>query len=254
MKLNILENLHLACFNWGWGNSCGCNPCCRGPQGPQGPWGPQGFRGPTGPTGPAGATGQNGAIGPTGANGATGATGIAGPTGADGIAGAGAIIPLASNTAVTITSLAGGLVGLPAFIGFGNSINGINTLTNTIDLLGLLNMSFQVPRNGTITSIHGFFSVAAGISLIGGAANILVSLYESTTPDDDFTLIPGSTFQLTPSLGGVISIGDIAYGSTTVSIPVTAGTRLLYVVSMDLSGLTIATILTGYVSGGIAIS
>lgn len=137
-----------------FGNNCNCNRCnntptvIRGPRGPIGPSGPQGARGPqgpqgaTGPAGPTGATGATGAVGPQGpigpvgpqgpqgATGATGATGAVGPQGPVGPAGindaiyaqssvatvaAGAIIPLALNTATpnTTFSVSDNAVNLP---------------------------------------------------------------------------------------------------------------------------------------------
>ena len=63
---------------------------------------------------------------------------------------------------VSLTTIAGGLVGLPGFIGFGNSAPGLTALGATIDLTGtsglsLLNFAYSIPRAGTITAIDASF-------------------------------------------------------------------------------------------------
>ncbi|WP_304441266.1 hypothetical protein [Cellulosilyticum sp. I15G10I2] len=98
-----------------------------------------------------------GPTGSTGLAGATGPTGFTGPTGDTGPIGAGAIIPFASGLPVAITTIAEGLVGTPAFIGFGSSGESVTVLGASIDLTGgpglLTNLAFSVPRDGTIISI-----------------------------------------------------------------------------------------------------
>ena len=83
--------------------------------------------------------------------GATGATGPEGPPGAS------AIIPYSSGSPVTLTSLVGGLVGLPAFVGFGSSAQGIDALGATINLEGtvssaLTRLTLHSPYRGTALS------------------------------------------------------------------------------------------------------
>jgi len=260
-----------------------------GPTGPTGATGVQGPLGLTGSTGATGATGADGAAGAVGAVGATGTTGDIGPTGATGIigdvgatgatgitgdvgatgatgatgptgaTGSSAIIPFSSGLPVTLTTLVGGVVGLPAVVGFGSSAELATVLGATIDLTGaagtLLNFGWSVPRNGTITDINAFFSVTAGVSLGVGTIAIHAQLYESTAPNNTFTPLVGTTVVLAPALGPVISIGGIATGSATgLAIPVVKGSRLLLVFSANPSGITLAQTLGGYASAGIAIS
>ena len=262
-----------------------------GPTGSTGPTGPTGATGATGPTGPTGATGEDGATGPTGptgstgatgstgptgtngangdrgptgptgitgATGATGATGSTGPTGSTGAAGASAIIPFASGLPVSLTTIAGGLVGTPAFIGFGSSAPGISIIGNTIDLTNpsgtLTNFAFTMPRDGVITSIDVFFSTTAALSLVGSTITIEAKLYESIAPNNTMTVVPGTTVTLTPSLTGVISIGTISKGILTgLNINVPAGTRLMLVLTARASGLSLVNTVAGYVSAGVAI-
>ena len=229
-----------------------------GEDGATGPTGPTGATGATGPTGPTGATGEDGATGPTGPTGSTGATGSTGPTGSTGAAGASAIIPFASGLPVSLTTIAGGLVGTPAFIGFGSSAPGISIIGNTIDLTNpsgtLTNFAFTMPRDGVITSIDVFFSTTAALSLVGSTITIEAKLYESIAPNNTMTVVPGTTVTLTPSLTGVISIGTISKGILTgLNINVPAGTRLMLVLTARASGLSLVNTVAGYVSAGVAI-
>ena len=232
-----------------------------GPTGPTGSTGATGSTGPTGATGEDGATGATGPTGPTGAtgeDGATGATGSTGPTGSTGAAGASAIIPFASGLPVSLTTIAGGLVGTPAFIGFGSSAPGISIIGNTIDLTNpsgtLTNFAFTMPRDGVITSIDVFFSTTAALSLVGSTITIEAKLYESIAPNNTMTVVPGTTVTLTPSLTGVISIGTISKGILTgLNINVPAGTRLMLVLTARASGLSLVNTVAGYVSAGVAI-
>ena len=141
----------------------------------------------TGPTGPTGATGDSGPEGIIGVTGVTGATGV---TGVTGLSGASAIIPFASGGPVALTTIAGGLVGNVSGIGFGS--NATYSLTaGDINLAGLSNMSFSVPRNGTITDITAYFSTSAALALVGSTVTITAQVYESATPNDTFIPVAG---------------------------------------------------------------
>lgn len=191
--------------------------------------------------------------------GATGPTGDTGPTGPTGTPGNGAIIPFASGLPVAPTSLVLGLAGLPALVGFGTSTVLATALGSTINLTGgtgvLANLAFSVPRDGTITSIAAYFSVVVGLTLLGTTITVHAQLYSSPTPDNTFSPIAGAIVDLSPTIGGIISIGDITSGITSgLSIPVTTGTRLLMVFTITSSGVSLANTLTGYASAGVNIS
>jgi len=191
---------------------------------------------------------QQGATGPTGATGATGPRGIPGPTGN------GAIIPYASGAPITMTSVTGGLVGIPAFVGFGSSGVGITVLGPTIDLTNVTNFAFSVPRDGTITSIAAFFSTTAELSLVGSTVTITAQLYSSTAPDNTFSPVAGTVVTLAPALTGVLAVGTISTGALTgLTIPVTAETRLLMVFSITATGTSLINSVLGYASAGVTI-
>lgn len=206
---------------------CQLQKCCEENQGIVGPPGPPGPTGPAGPRGPAG------------------------------IPGAGAIIPIASGLPVTLTTVVGGLANTSAVAGFGASTSGIIISGGIIslDVLGI-SYAYSEPRDGTITALAAYFSTTAALSLVGTTVAITVSLWSSPTPNDDFTLVPGASLTLTPTLTGVLSVGTISSGLLTgLTIPITAQTRLLLVVSSNVvAGTDIVTSILGSLSAGIAIS
>ncbi|WP_407926811.1 exosporium glycoprotein BclB-related protein [Caproicibacter fermentans] len=227
-----------------------------GPTGPTGPTGAAGLSvtGPTGPTGPTGAAGLS-VTGPTGPTGPTGTAGLSvtGPTGPTGAAGAGAIIPFASGTPTSLTTVAGGLVGTLGLIGFGLNAPGVLAL-GVIDLSGLTNFAFSMPRDGVINSVAAYFSVTAALALAGTTVTITAQLYSSPTPNDTFSPVPGALVTL-PPLTGVISVGDTFNAVTTgLAIPVTAQTRLLMVFSATAAGVSLVNTIAGYASAGVGIS
>lgn len=220
--------------------------------------------GPPGPPGPTGATGATGAGGPgaTGATGATGpcCTGPTGPTGPAG-AGAGAIIPFASGLPVMLSTATQTCAtsGVGALVAFGNSAQTSSPLGATIDLTGspglLLNMSFSMPRTGTITSIAAYFSVTTGVCITSGSLTIQAQLWQSTVPDNTFSPIPGALVTLAPPFTGVVTLGTVAHGLTMgLGIPVGPQTRLLMVFSATSAGIATPVAIAGYASAGVAIT
>jgi BclB C-terminal domain-containing protein len=156
--------------------------------------------------------------------------------------------------------VADGLVGLPAFVGFGSSAQGVDVLASTIDLTGAptddLNYAFTVPRDGLITSLTAFFSVTAAVGVGVGDYQIHAQLYISQAPDSNiFDAIAATDIALTPAFPGLgIALGDIATGSVAVNIAVSAGDRLLLVFYVEPPALSVAATVAGYASAGLAIS
>lgn len=224
-----------------------------GGEGPQGPPGPPGEQGPPGVQGPPGSPGQQGPEGPPGQPGEQGDPGEPGAPGQDGVDGIGAILPYASGTPVAITGLVGGLLGTSAAIGMGSSVANIVLSGTTVDLTGaagtLLNFASVVPRDGTITDISGFFSVALGATLLSAPTIRVRVLRSQSATSNIFTEI--SSFNLSPTLNPILTIGQTCTGSESVNIPVSQGDRLLVVFGTTAS---LAVAVTGYASAGIAIS
>lgn len=223
-----------------------------GRAGAPGAVGPIGSTGPMGATGP---TGETGAMGPMGPAGATGPTGETGPAGARGSDGGYAIIPFASGSPITMTTMAGGLAGLPGLIAFGTSAQGTAPLGSSIDLSGLPGLAFPLPRAGTVTSLTAFFSTTAPLTLAGTTVSVTAQLYEAAPSGNIFTPIPGASVPLSPPCSGTVHTGLISSGLTEgLSAPIAAGTRLLMVFYITAAGAALIHTVSGYASGGLAIA
>lgn len=112
-----------------------------------------------------------------------------------------------------------------------------------------------MPRDGIITDITAYFSTAVGLTITATDITVTAQLYSSTTPNNIFSPIPNAIVTLNPSFGGIITIGDIASGTTTgLNIPVTTGTRLLMVFTITSEGVELINTLTGYASAGVNIA
>lgn len=192
------------------------------PTGAQGPRGVPGPQGPTGPTGPAGATG------PTGPTGATGPTGPAGATGATGPAGAGAgIVHFSMNQSAM---RAYDIAFYASNTRDGQASQFDPTTTNS---RSSIYSSFLVPSDGSISNLtvrmditsiantnpNLTFTVYKSEAAIGTATSlgsfVTTGLAQSTGP---LTMASGS------SLTGV-------YQNTSTTVPVTAGSTLIVVLS-----------------------
>lgn len=169
-----------------------------------------------------------------------------------------AIIPYASGTPVTLTTIAGGLAGTAGLIGFGNSASSVSVANSTIDLTGaggtLLNFAFSVPRAGVIESISAQFSNTAALALIGSTVTVKAQLYTAEAGSNTFTPLPGAVVNLAPALTGLIALGTTSSAITSgLNINLPAGSRLLMVYSATAAGLSLVNTVTGYASAGISI-
>jgi BclB C-terminal domain-containing protein len=164
------------------------------------------------------------------------------------------IIPFASGAPVALTTLIGGITGTGAALGFGSASTDIPLVVPTIDAAQLTNVAFSVPRDGIITSISGFFSTTVALSLIGAPVSVQFQLYQAPPGSNTFSAIPGATATLSP-MSGLIVIGTTSFGTTSgLSIPVTAGSRLLLVSSVFAPGSPFILSVIGYASAGVAIN
>jgi len=244
-----------------------------GPTGPSGAdstvTGPTGAVGLTGPTGPTGAPGDDSTVtGPTGSVGLTGPTGptgapstVTGPTGSAGANGSTAIIPFASGAPVALTHVLGGLTDTVGLIGFGSSALAALILGTTIDLTGaaatVLDMSFSMPRAGTLGSMSGFVSNVLSAALLGQNLTVTLQLYISTPASNTFTPIAASLLTFAPVFAGPIALGTFRSGSTgPIGTLVSQADRLILVARVTGTGalgVDIVTALTGYISAGLEI-
>lgn len=234
-------------------------PSLTGPTGPTGSGvGATGATGATGigVTGPTGPTGAQGFPGIPGERGLPGAAGATGATGATGAGGRDVIIPFASGTPVGLVAALLGEVGTQGLIGFGTNALLVAPIAGILDLTGgvtvLLNEAFSMPRDGDLTSISAYFSLADAVTL-EGVITITARVYTSPVPDNTFAQV--ASVNLAPTLGpGLVGTGTISSITTTLpTIPVTAGTRIVIVFTAETNGLDIGTEVNGYASAGLGI-
>lgn len=237
-----------------------------GPAGPTGPAGLNGVAGVAGPTGPAGPVGETGAAGPTGPAGepgATGPTGPAGPAGATGAKGdqgepgAGAILAASGGGPVTVTTVLGGLAGLPVLLPLSGSGSqqGASVLSSSIDTTTAGNVVQVFPRDGTITSISARFSTTAALALVGTTGTLYAQLYTSSAGDNALTPVVGAQCTMTPALTGLVAIGNLSNCTATgLSIPVESGTTGVLVVSATATGISLVNTFTGYASVSLTVA
>ena len=166
----------------------------------------------------------------------------------------GSIIPFSSGiTPIVLATIAGGLVSTVSVIGMGSAVPGVSIAGNTIDLTGIVTESFSVPRAGTITGISASFTVAVGVNLLG-TTTVNAKVYKAPAGSSIFTAT-NATVNLEPSFTGLLAVGNTASGSATFApIPVEQGERLIMVISIEATGVTIIQELTGTVSAGITIA
>ncbi|MDM5193708.1 exosporium glycoprotein BclB-related protein [Bacillus hominis] len=164
----------------------------------------------------------------------------------------GAVIPYASGIPVTLLTLANGLASTGSVVGFGSSLPGIGLVGNNISL-ALGDFAFVAPRAGTITSLAGFFSVTAAITLpVGETATVGVKLQIFTAPGASTTFVPQTPPLLLPLLTTPLNIGNAVSGIQNLNIPVNAGDKILLYVTADTTFTAVTTVL-GFVSAGITI-
>jgi BclB C-terminal domain-containing protein len=166
-------------------------------------------------------------------------------------------VQYSSGTAVTLTSIAGGLVGRPGLIGFGSSVQGQTNLGSTIDLNSyppsVLSYVFTVLCSGTINTISSNFITTLALNLVLSSVQVSSRLYQSTSSSNIFSFIPGSQVDLVPTLTGVVAIGTNLSKTNSVSIPVTPGTRLLMVYFITSSGINLINSVSGNANADVSI-
>jgi len=224
-------------------------PTGAGVTGPTGDTGLTGATGPTGDTGPTGA----GVTGPTGDTGLTGATGPTGDTGPTGATGGGAIIPYASGIVpVTLVSVNVGVaLATGALLGFGSSSDGISLeLTGELELDAAIgDYAFVAPRDGKITSLAGFFSSAAPITVAGSHIQLQIFIADNPLSNTFDPQVP--VLALAPTLPVVALPGATAANIIQgLNIPVSAGDKILVYATVE--SATLATVI-GFISAGITI-
>lgn len=244
---------------FGLAQTCGLFIPVNGRNGKRGVRGRRGFQGRQGGLGFQGNQGFQGFgfQGAVGGQGFIGGQGIQGISGTQGIPGSTAIIPFSSGSPLSMTFVAAistSLVGLDAF---GTNASNVAISGGTINLTGaaglVLDTAFNMPRAGTLTSLSATFSNTAAVTLVG-AVTITAQLWRAAGNSNIFSPLAGAIVSLAPTVGpGLVLPGVIVTGTSTFSVPVAAGDRLILVFAATSTAAETATI-NGYASGGSAIA
>jgi len=214
-----------------------------GQAGPAGPTGGIGLPGQAGQTGAQGPTGPAGLQGPTGATGDIGLPGPAGPTGPAGASG-GKVIMSSSAKGMALTTNVGGLPGNVAVLPMNGyvpaaamqSLSGGNLDLTAQQAADGVPQSF--PVDGVINGLSAQIQSTSALSLIGTSISVQAQLY--TSVNNVFAPVPGAVCTMAPSYAGILTIGTISSCIVAgLSIPVTAGTRGVFVISANATGLTL---------------
>lgn len=151
----------------------------------------------------------------------------------------------------------GGLADTGAVVGFGSSLASVAVGGATIDLTGAVglatNMSFSMPRAGTLAQLSAFFSTVAAVTIpVGTTAAVRVEIYRSTTPNNIFT--PTGVRVDLPLPNGLIAAGTFFNATAAFAFAVNNQDRLLLVARLVVAGVDLAITTVGYVSAGLAIT
>ncbi|GAB4036350.1 exosporium glycoprotein BclB-related protein [Spirosoma gilvum] len=158
------------------------------------------------------------------------------------------VIPYASGTQITLSTLSDGSSAGSSAISFGNSLLLTTTTPSTITGSEAASMAFSMPRDGTITALAAALSIQS-VLFSANPITVMAYLYRSDTTSDVFNQI--ASVALTTLPVGTVSIGTVIKGFTSLNIPITAQTRLLLLFSSSTqSG---ATTLKGFANAGLSI-
>lgn len=178
-------------------NHCLCkSDTTTGPQGPPGPAGPQGI------TGPAGSNGQQSQY----------------------------LIPYASGLSYMYLENVNAKPTTSYILGYGTS----KSINQTEDILNVNNYGYVVPNKAMITDISILvYTTYIFPNTLNTELKVRACLYQSTTPNNTFTIIPESVVILNPPFIGSVPRFNAITGSVSgLNIQVNPGTLIILVLSL----------------------
>jgi hypothetical protein len=229
-----------------------------GAQGPAGPAGADGTAGPAGSQGPAGAAGLAGAPGPQGPQGPPGLQGLqgiqgpigpVGPQGAQGPIGstgpAGTTVLFSGADDATVTTQAGGLVGIMAVL----PLSGNVPSATAADMFSLPNHGLQVfPIATTLGSISVTATMKVAQALIGTTIDLRGEVFKVT---GGVASPSGLTCAVT-GISGLVPLGQTFDCSASgPSVAFAPGDGAYLVISATAAGVTLINTMNVSVAAGV---
>lgn len=203
-----------------------------------------GVAGPAGPSGPSGPTGGSGATGPQGATGLQGPSGVSGPSGATGPKGVGTFMTSNSGTYLGLFAAADSfllpLSGMGSAYAQGYSPTGF-TIAQSQQMLQ------RIGRNVTLTSMSGVLT-ASPTAGVPGTYTLVAQLYTSpncfVNASPYVYPVPGASLTFVRSQA---SDGSLIFtAETTMSIPISAGTCAVVMLTGNYPEYLYATLSMGF--------
>ncbi len=164
----------------------------------------------------------------------------------------------------------GQLVESCALIAFGSSVDDVTVLGGAFDLNSsldplslnaILEMSFTLPRDGTLETLSGFYTNLVEVNLPeASTTTVTLQIYRrpaTDAPNTNIFTAYGPLVELLPPFSGSLTVGQTAAGTESLGdLPVLTGDRLVLVACADRNGgpANIETLLTGYISAGLEIA
>ncbi|MCI9315908.1 MAG: hypothetical protein HFI57_13185 [Lachnospiraceae bacterium] len=139
-----------------------------------------------------------------------------------------------------MTTIEGGLPGVPAFVGFGASGQMHGPLSSTINLENLLGyvsgFYFTIPFAIEINSLSAFFNAIPLSPEITQDATISAQLYEAEEGSNIFSPIEETLIILSPSITAATAPGTLLKGEVRTNRVVEKNTSLMLVFSAKSNG------------------
>jgi hypothetical protein len=116
-------------------------------------------------------------------------------------------------------------------------------------------ITFTVSQDCTLTSIAGFCSSPVNFGIAGTTINAFVQIFIAAPKSNTFSLLPSSILNILPGFVGTFLLGDSISGEQNLSIPISAWSRLLFVVNNTVTETTpYASALAFYWAGSITLA
>jgi BclB C-terminal domain-containing protein len=146
----------------------------------------------------------------------------------------------ASGNPAAMTTIEGGLPGVPAFVGFGASGQMHGPLSSTINLENLLGyvsgFYFTIPFTIEINSLSAFYNAVPLSPEIPQTVTVRAQLYEAEEGSGIFSPIEETLIILTPSITAATPPGTLLKGEIRTNRVVEKNTSLMLVFSATANG------------------